>query len=163
MPRSANSRTVSAARHVSLVALPDAGVATLAGIYDVMNAHALMGLPSSTGTAPRPAPFQVEIVGEVEGPLSLASGVPMPVQRAIDDLAATDIVIVPSLLVRSAGWQAGRYPRLVAWLQRMHERGAVLCSACSGILLLPRRASSTARTRRCTLPTHGSSLPPTRR
>ena len=32
--------------------------------------------------------------------------------------------------------QKGRYPQLVAWLQRMHERGAVLCSACSGIFLL---------------------------
>ena len=45
-------------------------------------------------------------------------------------------MIVPSVLLRGAGWQKGRYPRLVDWLQRMHERGAVLCSACSGIFLL---------------------------
>ena len=57
--------------HVSLVALPDAVVSTLAGILDVMN-----------------------------------------------------------------GAAKGRYPRLVDWLQRMHERGAILCSACSGIFLL---------------------------
>lgn len=132
MPRPASPRTTPAARHVSVVALPEAGMATLAGIYDVMNAHALMGLPN----AAHRTPFQVEIVGEAEGPLTLASGVAMPVQRAIDTLDTTDIVIVPSLLVRSAGWQAGRYPRLVAWLQRMHERGAVLCSACSGIFLM---------------------------
>ena len=34
------------------------------------------------------------------------------------------------------GWKKGRYPRVIEWLQRMHERGAMLCSACSGIFLL---------------------------
>jgi transcriptional regulator GlxA family with amidase domain len=121
-----------AGRHVALVALPDAAIATLAGIYDVLNAPALMGLPN----AQIRAPFQVEIVGETVGPLDLASGVPIQVQRAIDAIETSDIVIVPSVLVRGAGWQSGRYPRLVAWLQRMHARGAVLCSACSGIFLL---------------------------
>jgi len=133
MPRTTPSlRAAPAARHVSLVALHDAGLATLAGIYDVMNARSLMGLPGAAG-GPR---FQVEIVGEAAGPLALASGVAMPVQRAVDEVELTDIVIVPSLLVRSAGWQLGRYPRLVAWMQRMHERGALLCSACSGIFLI---------------------------
>jgi transcriptional regulator GlxA family with amidase domain len=122
----------SVARHVALVALPDAVVSTLAGIYDVMNARALLGPP---GPAPR-APFHVEIVGESVGPLQLASGVPLPVQRPVDDVESSDIVIVPSVLLREGGWRKGRYPRLVEWLQRMHARGAVLCSACSGIFLI---------------------------
>ncbi len=45
-------------------------------------------------------------------------------------------MIVPSVLLRSQVWEKGRHPRLVEWLQAMHERGAVLCSACSGIFLL---------------------------
>lgn len=117
--------------HVSLLALPDAVVATLAGIFDVMNARALMGLPHGSGKA-----FRVDIVGEAVGPLNLASGVPFHVQRAFSDIATTDIVIVPSVLLRSGGWQPGRYPELVSWLARMHEQGALLCSACSGIFLL---------------------------
>ncbi len=120
-----------APRHVSLLAVPDAALSTLAGLYDVMNAGRVMGMPG--GGAP---PFEVQIVGEAEGPLPLASGVPITVQRSIDSLDASDIVIVPSLMVREPGWVKGRYPRLVAWLQRMHERGAVLCSACSGIFLI---------------------------
>jgi transcriptional regulator GlxA family with amidase domain len=122
----------SAPLHVSLVALPDAVVSTLAGIYDVMNGAALMGVAGPGG---RP-PFTLEIVGEQTGPLRLASGVPFEVQRAIEDLDATDIVIVPSVLLRSEGWRTGRYPRLLAWIERMHARGALLCSACSGIFLL---------------------------
>jgi transcriptional regulator GlxA family with amidase domain len=118
--------------HVSLVALPDAVVSTLAGIFDVMNGVALMGL-----SGPRASrPFQVEIVGEAAGPLLLASGVPIDVQRAVADMDASDIVIVPSVLLKPEGWRPGRYPRLVSWLRRMHERGAMLCSACSGIFLL---------------------------
>ncbi|MET0962558.1 MAG: helix-turn-helix domain-containing protein [Noviherbaspirillum sp.] len=124
----------TAARQVSIVALPDAVVSTLTGIFDVMNAFALMPLPGrEEGAGP---PFQLRIVGEAAGPLELASGVPINVQREIAEVAATDIVIVPSVLLRSEGWVKGRYPRLVEWLRAMHERGAVLCSACSGIFLL---------------------------
>jgi transcriptional regulator GlxA family with amidase domain len=119
-------------RHVALLALPDAVVSTLAGIYDVMNARALAG-PASD---PAHATFHIEIVGESVGPLELASGVPIQVQRSIDSIEASDIVIVPSVLLRGSVWPKGRYPRLVDWLQRMHASGAVLCSACSGIFLL---------------------------
>lgn len=122
----------AAPRHVSLVALPDAVVSTLAGIYDVMNGVTLM---RAAGPGAHP-PFQVEIVGERLGPVELASGVPIPVQRAVDDVRATDIAIVPSVLLAPQGWARGRYPHLVQWLHAMHAGGAVLCSACSGIFLL---------------------------
>ena len=121
-------------RHVSLVALPDAVVSTLFGIFDVMNAFALMG--TSNAALGERAPFDVEIVGETAGPLGLASGVAINVQRAIDVIETSDIVIVPSVLLRPEGWKKGRYPHLVGWLHAMHDRGAVLCSACSGIFLL---------------------------
>jgi transcriptional regulator GlxA family with amidase domain len=157
-PRKTTAATTAPpARHVSLVALPDAVVSTLYGIYDVMNAPALLGKsatvagraslmppPRGDGAAasetapPQRRPFQIEIVGERAGPLALASGVAVDVQRAVDDIDATDIVIVPSIVLRSAadGWLKGRYPKLVDWLRRVHERGALLCSACSGIFLL---------------------------
>jgi transcriptional regulator GlxA family with amidase domain len=119
--------------HVSLVALPEATVSTLSGIFDVMNAFAI--LPRSGG-ALQPAPFRVEIVGKKIGPLTLASKVPVNVQRRIDTLEWTDIVIVPSILLAPEGWRKGRHPELVEWLRVMHKRGALLCSACSGIFLL---------------------------
>ncbi|TCK36787.1 AraC family transcriptional regulator with amidase-like domain [Paraburkholderia sp. BL8N3] len=120
--------------HVSLVALPDAVVSTLTGIFDVMNAFALIGTPG-TGAGAH-VPFHVEIVGEAVGPLELASGVPINVQRAIAGIESSDIVIVPSVLLRPEGWEKGRYPGVVDWLRAMHQRGAILCSACSGMFLL---------------------------
>jgi transcriptional regulator GlxA family with amidase domain len=109
--------------HISLVAMPDCAVSTLAGLYDVLR-------------APAGSPFQVDVVGDEAGPLRLASGVPFEVQRSIDDVDASDIVIVPSMWLNPSGWQKGRFPRLVQWAQRMHDRGALLCSACSGVFLL---------------------------
>jgi len=121
----------SSPRHVSLVAVPDGAVSTLFGVFDVLNALTLMRL-SPAGAAP----FHVEIVGDAAGSLNLASGVPITVQRAIATIETTDIVIVPSIVLGPEGWATGRYPRLVDWVRRMHDRGAVLCSACSGIFLL---------------------------
>jgi transcriptional regulator GlxA family with amidase domain len=121
-------------RHVSLVAIPDAVVSTLFGIFDVMNAFAVMDASSA---APHTrSPFHVDIVGEAVGPLALASGVAIDVQRSVDDIDTSDIVIVPSIVLRASGWKKDRYPRLVEWLRLMHDRGAVICSACSGIFLM---------------------------
>lgn len=39
-------------------------------------------------------------------------------------------------MVTAEHWEVGRYPALVEWLKAMHERGATLCSACSGVFLL---------------------------
>jgi transcriptional regulator GlxA family with amidase domain len=61
---------------------------------------------------------------------------PIDVQCSIDDVAASDVVIVPSVVLKSQSWRTGRYPRLVRWIERMREGGAVLCSACSGLFLL---------------------------
>lgn len=127
-------RLGSAPLRVSLLALPDAVISTLTGIFDVMNAFALMDGLQAPGA--RHLPFRVEIVGESTGPLRLASAVPVDVQRSIRDISTSDIVIVPSILLRSSGWQKGRYPELVRWLETMHRQGATLCSACSGIFLL---------------------------
>lgn len=119
---------------VSLVAIPEAVVSTLSGLLDVMNAFTMMSPPDR---APAQAPpFQVEIVGLAPGPLLLASHVPVTVQRAIGAVDATDIIIVPSILLGPDGWRKGRHPELVDWLVAMHRRGALLCSACSGVFLL---------------------------
>ena len=96
----------STPRHVSVIAVPEATVSTLFGIYDVMSVFERMDPPGAGA-----APFHVEIVGERVGPLALASGVTIEVHRAIDAIDATDIVIVPSVVLGPDGWTTGRYPR----------------------------------------------------
>ncbi|NYZ16776.1 helix-turn-helix domain-containing protein [Azospirillum sp. RWY-5-1] len=120
--------------HVSLIAFPDAVASTLTGIHDVLGSFGMLaGLDDAIPETP---PFTVEIVGAAPGPVMLASGIPVVVQRATAAVETTDIVIVPSVLVGRGGWAGGRYPELVGWADRMHRNGALLCSACSGIFLL---------------------------
>ena len=133
MPRHA-THTGSAPLHVSLLAIPEATVSTLTGIFDVMNAFTMMAGMGDSSVGPNP--FRVEIVGEKMGPLELASHVPVTVQRSFHALDVTDIVIVPSIVLGPDGWQKDKHPQLVEWLRAMHGRGALLCSACSGIFLL---------------------------
>lgn len=120
--------------HVSLVAIPDAVISTLSGIYDVLNSFGM--LSGADASIPDVPPFRVEIVGAEPGPVPLASGLSVATHRSVDQVAASDIVIVPSVLVDAEGWRKGRYPKLVDWLVAMHEGGATLCSACSGVFLL---------------------------
>jgi transcriptional regulator GlxA family with amidase domain len=120
--------------HVSLIAIPDAALSTLAGIYDVLGSFAM--LSRTEPAIPSEPPFAVEIVGEKRGSVALVSGVPVEVRRAVSEIAATDIIIVPSVVLGRDGWKTGRYPELAAWVGRMHAQGALLCSACSGVFLL---------------------------
>jgi transcriptional regulator GlxA family with amidase domain len=120
--------------HVSLVAIPDAVISTLAGIYDVLSSFRMLaGIEPSI---PAKAPFVVEIVAGAAGSVALASGVPVEAGRSAAEVATTDIIIVPSVLLAPEGWKTGRYPELVNWALDMHAEGALLCSACSGIFLL---------------------------
>lgn len=122
------------ALQVSLVAIPDAVISTLTGIYDVMNSFKMFA--GTDGALPSDPPFKVEIVGAERGAVALASGMPVEAHRGAAEVAASDIVIVPSVLLDDNRWVRGRYPELVAWLRAMHDGGAVLCSACSGVFLL---------------------------
>ncbi len=120
--------------HVSLVAIPDAIISTMTGIYDVLGSFGMLGRMDPS--IPDTPPFTIEIVAAERGSVALASGVPVEARRAVSEVAATDIVIVPSVLLGRDGWTPGRYPEIVDWARRMHAEGALLCSACSGVFLL---------------------------
>jgi transcriptional regulator GlxA family with amidase domain len=120
--------------HVSVIAIPEVAISTLSGIYDVMNAFGF--LARTDPAIPEKPPFTVEIVGLQRGAVRLASGLSVTAHRAIAEIERTDIVIVPSVLLGEGRWEKGRYDPMTAWLTEMHDRGANLCSACSGLFLL---------------------------
>jgi transcriptional regulator GlxA family with amidase domain len=120
---------------VSIVATPDTMVSPASGLFETLMAVGPMAAaeherPSSS------APFDVEIVGPVAGPMRSASGLPITAHRSVEHVAETDVVIIPSMEMRPRGdWVPGRYPRIVSWIRAMHSHGATICSACSGGML----------------------------
>lgn len=119
--------------HVSLVATPGTLTMPIAGLYEMLTAFPVIadfyeGVPASP-------PFEVDIVGATRTSLTGASGLPIQIQRTMDEIERTDIVIVPTMAVDTA-WQTGRHADLVDWMRRMHARGAMLCSACTGLFIL---------------------------
>jgi len=119
---------------VSLLVLPDAAVGSLTGMFDTLSSIPFVS--TFDAALPSTAPFDVELVAAGRGAQPTASGIALSVHRSIADPGHTDIAIVPSLLVPDGHWVRGRYPALVGWLQRVHADGALLCSACSGVLLI---------------------------
>lgn len=121
------------ARHVSLVATPDAQVSPLSGLYEILSAFGL--LASFEPDLPT-RPFNVEIVAPGADVERGASGLPLGAHRVHHEIDRTDTVIVPLMMVNGPDWVPGRYPALVEWLREMHRQGAMLCSTCTGVLLL---------------------------
>jgi transcriptional regulator GlxA family with amidase domain len=134
MPHKVGITTVEGRIRVSLLAIPDAMFSTLSGIYDALNVFPLLG--TFDDAVPASSPFRVEIVAQERTPIMTASGLPLTAHRSIDEIERTDIVILPSMAAKGGEWIPGRYPETVEWLSAMHAGGALLCSACSGVLLL---------------------------
>ena len=120
--------------HVSVLAIPEAVLSAVTGIFDVLSSFPILqGFHESIPVRP---PFVVEIVGELSGDLTLASGVPVRVHRSVRDIPRTDVIIAPPILLVNNDWGVGRYPELTKWVVDRHAEGALVCSACSGVFLL---------------------------
>lgn len=124
--------------HVSLVATREVDGSALAGLHGTLNSFAEL-VPGS------PVQFTTEVIlpdslaGETryDGTfITNVMGIPVPVTRLASEVERTDVVIIPSLFVSAQTWPDNPYPDLIAWLQTMYRRGAELCSACTGALLL---------------------------
>ena len=119
---------------VALLTIPDAMMSTLSGLYDTF--HAFKLLSDVDDTVPPENPFEVRIVGASTEPGMTASGLAIRPDLTLREAASPDVVIVPSLLLQHGKWLPGRYPEVVEWLAGLHERGTLICSACSGVLLV---------------------------
>ena len=117
---------------VCILATPDSQVTPASGIYEAFRLVA--PLTATEDRRPdRPEPFKVEIVAERAGLIESPSGLALTTHRSVDEVAETDVVIVPSVeLAEGEEWVRRRYPRLVEWLREVYEGGATLCAACTG-------------------------------
>ncbi len=117
---------------ISLIAIADSMALPINGIYEALAIQSSLGHLKGN-----PVSFSVEIVSSEAGPITTPMGLPIVAQRSFDQVEHTDVVITTSMAVNENDeWITGRYPQAVQWIQQMHGQGAVLCSSCTGALLM---------------------------
>lgn len=119
--------------HVTLIATPETQVAPLSGLYEALTAFPLLG--SFESDLPR-HPFDVQIAAPRPLDTVGANRLRLGAHCACDDIVRTDVAIVPLMAVDGPDWVPGHHPQVVEWLRRQHAQGALLCSVCTGALLL---------------------------
>ena len=120
---------------ISLLVSAESSPSVLYGLYDVLLSA---GVDFSDLTIGEPGEklIDVGIVSASGKPFRCWGGVLVEPQAALDDVRETDVAIVCDMYTPINQSPLGRYPSEIAWLQRMHAKGAVIASVCSGALVL---------------------------
>lgn len=117
---------------VSLVVFPECDPSIVYGVFDTLWAVGRGLLPND----PVAPVFEPRLVGAERGLLELVTGVSIVTQDSIADVDETDIVFVPNVVVQTPEQLQALDPTLIAWIRRMHLKGAQVCAACGGALVL---------------------------
>lgn len=118
-------------KRVSIVVFPECDPSIIYGVFDTLwAAGRFLKYPAGEPF------FEPRIVAASHGPLELITGVSIVPQASIEEIEQTDIVFVPNVIVFTPKELHALDRRLIDWVARMHDRGAVICSACGGSLIL---------------------------
>lgn len=118
-------------KHVSIVVFRECDPSIIYGVFDT-----LWAAGSFLKVPPCEPLFEPRIVSAEHGPLELITGVTIVPQDSIDDIEWTDIVFVPNVIVLTPEELHALDRRLITWIAKMHQKGALICSACGGSLVL---------------------------
>ncbi|MEO1105661.1 MAG: DJ-1/PfpI family protein, partial [Pseudomonadota bacterium] len=130
MPISRDPRALT----VALLAVPEASAAVVYGLHEVLSCVGTMWqtLTGESAQSRRLKPFTI---GAATGPMRTTMGATVVVDHALTERRRPDVVIVGDLDL-THGTPRGRWPRECDWLRKQHARGVIVCSVCTGSLLL---------------------------
>jgi transcriptional regulator GlxA family with amidase domain len=120
---------------VAIVAVPQVTASTLFGMHDLFSSPGrdyqfiTRGYPGE----PRMLPF---IVARQRQSFEAANSIIITPHYDFETAPQPDIVCIPDFFVNPGDSVAGQYDPEARWLRSVHEKGAVLASACSGAVLL---------------------------
>jgi len=119
---------------VSIVVFPQCDPSIIYGIFDTLWAagtmtHQIRGLP------PKPV-FRPRLVAASNDPVELITGVTIMPQDMIDEVARTDIVFVPNVIVHSLECIRSLDRQLIGWIRGQHSAGAQILASCGGPIVL---------------------------
>ncbi len=120
---------------VIIIAVPETAGSALYGMLDV-----LLAAGNIWQTLARSGPveklFRVRILSPTGEPFVCGNGIPISPTLSVKEDPESQIVILPELWLGPDEHLKGRYPDLMDWIRRQHEKGASIYSACSGAVML---------------------------
>lgn len=131
MPDRPSQRPVA----VSIVAPPEVSAGIVNNLFEVF-AFVGDGWQMLTGYPGSPRRMTPEIVAASRQPFRNPAGLTVTPDRSFAEPGQADVVIVPDLSVGLTESIAGRWPEAAAWVRAQHDGGALVCSVCTGALVL---------------------------
>lgn len=116
---------------IAILVVPETGPMAPYGLFEVLSAAGGPGSADGVG-----ARFRPMIVTADGSPLMLAAGVLLTPHAGMAEIGRPDVVIVCDAELSTGESPEGRWPAEIAWLGALRAGGAILCSSCSGALIL---------------------------
>ncbi|MFN6925172.1 MAG: GlxA family transcriptional regulator [Tabrizicola sp.] len=120
---------------VCLVAVPEISSGVLHGLLEVFS-FVGSGWEALTGWPAGPCRFNPTVVAASREPFANAIGVTILPDLSFAEAKRADIVIVSDLAIGHGENPRGRWPEAVAWLREQQLQGALICSVCTGSVML---------------------------
>jgi len=120
---------------IALLAAPETSASVLYGLYDVLLSVGPMW-PDMLAAETAENLLDVSIVAVSKEPFRCFGNILVEPHAALAEIHDVDAVIVCDMYTPIDTAPRGRFRTEVEWLRRMHARGALLATVCTGSLLL---------------------------
>lgn len=120
---------------IALLAAPTSSAAVLFGIYDVLFSAGMV-FPDMVLGEPGAESLDVRIVSADGQAFRCPGNIVVEPHASITTIGACDAVIVCDMYSPIHAVARSEYAAFVPWLQLLHRQGVLICSVCSGTLML---------------------------
>ena len=120
---------------ICLLASEDTSAGTLYGLYDVL-VNVGPDYEEMLGGTFVDNLLDVKIVARTQAPFTCLSGIEVQPHASIDDIERADVVVVCDMYTPVHESPLGKFTPEIQWIRRMYARDALLCSVCSGTVVL---------------------------
>ena len=120
---------------ICILALPESSGAVLYGLFEVLSQFSKQWA-NITGNDNYPAEFDVRIIARSEALFTCVGGVPVTPDTTFEQIKQADVVIITDLAVDPEIDHRNRWSDISNWLNTIHGAGGLICSVCSGSVLL---------------------------
>jgi transcriptional regulator GlxA family with amidase domain len=120
---------------ICLLAAAETSPSILYGLFDVLSTVGAIYAEMTVGETGNML-LDVKVVGTTGEPFRCFGDVMVEPHASIDELDETDVAVVCDMYQPIDAPPRGRYRQEIDWLRRMHAKGAIVASVCSGSLIL---------------------------